>query len=120
MKLFKIPTIRFALIALAAGLVLAAPLVALGAGGWNWMGWLAATLLFCITIFLLLLAWRWSGEEKIVLVMMVVAFLVRLVVGITLSLGLPTWGYPDNVEQQAGYIGTDAYRRDTDAWTLAS
>lgn len=120
MKLFKIPTVRFALIAVTAALVLAAPLVALGAGGWSWMGWLAASLLFFITIFILLLAWRWGGEERAVLVMMVVAFLVRLVVGITLSLGLPTWGYPDNVEHQAGYIGTDAYRRDTDAWTLAT
>jgi len=46
------------------------------------------------------------------------AFLLRLVIGIGLSLLLPVVGY-DTDTQNAGYIFFDAYQRDTQAWDLA-
>jgi hypothetical protein len=118
MKTFKSKIIFFLLISLVGGMLLGIAVAALGAGGLNWVGWGAASLLSFISIFLLLLAWNWGGRLKIIGILMVVAFAIRLVVGITLSLGLPTWGF-DNPREKAGYIGTDAFRRDTDAWTLA-
>jgi hypothetical protein len=48
-----------------------------------------------------------------------VALALRLIVGVGLYLGLPTFGYPDSTPHQAGYIFLDAYSRDTDAWNLA-
>jgi hypothetical protein len=118
MKTFKSNIILFLLIALIGGMLLGIAVAALGAGGLNWIGWGAASFLSFISIFLLLLAWNWGGQLKIVGIMMVVAFAIRLTVGITLSLGLPTWGF-DNLREKAGYIGTDAYQRDNDAWVLA-
>jgi hypothetical protein len=50
--------------------------------------------------------------------MVALAFALRLLVGIGLSLALPVWGHAEP-EQQAGYLFKDAYFRDTQAWTLA-
>jgi hypothetical protein len=118
MKSFKSRIILFLLISLVGGMILGVAVAALGAGGLNWIGWGAASLLSFISIFFLLLAWNWGGRLKIVGIMMIVAFAIRLIVGITLSLGLPQWGF-DNPREKAGYIGTDAYQRDNDAWDLA-
>ena len=118
MKTFKSKIVLFLLISLIGGMLLGIAVAALGAGGLNWIGWGAASLLSFISIFLLLLAWNWGGWLKIVGIMMIVAFFIRLIVGITLGLGLPTWGF-DNAREKAGYIGSDAYLRDSDAWTLA-
>jgi len=118
MKTFKSKTGLFLLISLVGGMLLGIAVAALGAGGLNWIGWGAASLLSFLSIFVLLLAWSWGGRLKIVGILMLVAFSIRLIVGITLSLGLPQWGF-NNPREQAGYIGTDAYRRDIDAWELA-
>lgn len=118
MKIFKSKTVLFLVISLAGGMLLGLAVAALGAGGLNWIGWGAASLLSSISISLLLLAWNWGGGLKIVGIMMIVAFSIRLIVGITLSLGIPTWGF-GNPREQAGYFSTDSYRRDSDAWALA-
>jgi hypothetical protein len=49
-----------------------------------------------------------------------VAFIIRLGIGVALTLLLPVFGYQDNTEHQAGYVYTDAYIRDNQAWKLAS
>jgi hypothetical protein len=49
-----------------------------------------------------------------------VSFFTRLVIGVTLALILPVVGYRNSPEHQAGYIYTDAYFRDNQAWDLAS
>jgi hypothetical protein len=41
-------------------------------------------------------------------------------IGVALTLLLPVFGYQDNTEHQAGYVYTDAYIRDNQAWKLAS
>ncbi len=48
------------------------------------------------------------------------AFFLRLGIGVALTLLLPVFGYQDNAEHQAGYVYTDAYIRDNQAWKLAS
>lgn len=49
----------------------------------------------------------------------VLAFAVRLLVGVSLHLGLPLYGHADE-DDQAGYVFTDAHIRDDQAWKLAS
>ena len=78
-----------------------------------------------ITAFVLVLMWlSWKSIHKMdppawLAVAVVLAFLLRLIIGVGLSLSLPTFGYPDSIPHQAGYIFLDAYSRDTDAWNLA-
>jgi Dolichyl-phosphate-mannose-protein mannosyltransferase len=48
------------------------------------------------------------------------AFGLRLVIGVALTLLLPIFGYQNNQEHQAGYVYTDAYVRDNQAWDLAT
>ncbi|MFN3741770.1 MAG: hypothetical protein ACK4VW_03735 [Anaerolineales bacterium] len=46
------------------------------------------------------------------------SLLIRLALGLGLYLGLSLYGYP-NEQERAGYIFTDAYNRDRQAWELA-
>ena len=49
-----------------------------------------------------------------------VTFALRLLVGLGIHFGLPIYGHADSEEDKAGYIFTDAYIRDNQAWNLAS
>ena len=110
--------LRPPVIALAGGTLLAGMLAALSRGSF-WNGWLAAGLLAFAAIYLLILAWRWAaGAGRMLGWMVAMAFLLRLLTGVGLSLALPVWGYPEP-EQQAGYLFKDASARDTQAWELA-
>lgn len=116
----------YVVISIAAGILLGALIAWLGAGlplsaagGFTLTGWAVASLLSSISIFLILLAWHWAGRLKSVLIIMLVAFTLRLGIGVTLGLGLDRWGHY-NMENEAGYLFLDPYRRDTDAWKLAS
>jgi hypothetical protein len=53
-----------------------------------------------------------------VLAAVLVALALRLIVGCLLLRVLPVLGYPTE-PQQAGYVYWDAYKRDTDAWTIS-
>ena len=46
------------------------------------------------------------------------AFALRLLVGVSFHLGLPLYGHADE-DDQAGYVFTDAHIRDDQAWKLA-
>jgi hypothetical protein len=48
-----------------------------------------------------------------------IAFAVRILVGVSLHLGLPLYGHADE-DDRAGYVFTDAHIRDDQAWNLAS
>jgi hypothetical protein len=76
------------------------------------------------TIALLLIWLSWRSIRKLdppawLFIAVFLAFALRLVIGVGLTLSLPTFGYPDSIPHQAGYIFYDAYNRDTDAWNLA-
>ena len=49
-----------------------------------------------------------------------IAFAVRLLVGLGIHFGLPIYGHEDSEDDKAGYVFTDAHRRDDQAWALAS
>jgi len=51
--------------------------------------------------------------------MMAAAFLLRLILGLLLAAGLPKFGYAEE-GQLAGYLFSDSFTRDKQAWTLAS
>jgi hypothetical protein len=113
---------KSALALLAAGLLLAGMAAALlarveGAPSWA-AGWAAY---FGVGAVGILLAW---GARQLTGAMpataaAVSAFLVRLVVGVLLFWLFPSAGYAENQATQAGYVFSDAYVRDQQAWQLA-
>ncbi|HAV78960.1 MAG TPA: hypothetical protein DCX53_16545 [Anaerolineae bacterium] len=57
-------------------------------------------------------------DKKLVWII-AIAFALRLLVGIGIYLGLPSYGHDDE-DDKAGYVFTDAHLRDDQAWKLAS
>ena len=112
----------------------------------NWLiGWLGFSFLFLLSLSLLTLSVRWadgastsfnstntsftpltlsrcsSGSAKKTLAWMVaLAFILRFVGGVTTYLVLPINGFANDEDDRAGFIYTDAHRRDAQAWELAS
>lgn len=105
------------LISLVAAAVLGAGLAALSPGDFL-TGWLVSALLLWLAFFILLAAWAWAGAEKLTGWLIALAFLLRLGLGVAVSVGLPLYGY-DEPEQNAGYLFYDAFTRDHQAWDLA-
>ena len=108
----------------------------------NWLiGWLGFSFLFLLSLLLLILSTRWAGDgglpfrglrdtpltehsglldhQRILVWMVALAFVLRLAGGVVTYLALPVDGYNDE-DDKAGYIYTDAHRRDAQAWQLAS
>jgi hypothetical protein len=82
-------------------------------------GFLAFSFAFLLSIVLLRLAHGWSGGGKTLVLIIALAFFLRLAVGVTLHLALPLYGH-DDVDDRAGYVYTDAHKRDDQAWALAT
>lgn len=101
-----------------ASLILGAMTQSITAQGNFWLGFLAAFLLIFLVGSACLFVWEKVGRGKALAWMMVIAFLVRLFLGIFLNCGLPQFGY-DTAPQRAGFVFEDAYRRDENAWALA-
>jgi len=59
-------------------------------------------------------------KKNILFWIVAVAFALRLLVGLGIYFGLPVYGHGDSEDDQAGYVFTDAHRRDDQAWELAS
>lgn len=88
--------------------------------GANWLrGWLAYSLLLGLGTGSLAFIWRILKPNRLAASAAITAFGVRLVAGVALTLLLPVIGYATNAEHQAGYVFTDAYNRDNQAWELA-
>jgi hypothetical protein len=79
---------------------------------------LSFSFLFLFSIVLLKIAYSWSNGGKTLGYMIALAFFLRLVVGFTLHLALPIYGHNDE-DDRAGYVYTDAHKRDNQAWDLA-
>jgi hypothetical protein len=109
---------RFRLVlAVISGLLVGIPAAFLSQGVFI-LGWLSSALLISISIFCLLSAWLWSGGGRALSAVMILAFVLRLVIGAGMQFALPAWGY-DEPSQEAGYLYYDAYERDNEAWVLA-
>jgi hypothetical protein len=103
---------------LPLSLALGAGLSALQAGNWL-IGWLGFSFLFLFTFSLLTLSVRWAGGGKTLAWMVALAFALRLAGGVATYLVLPINGFND-ADDKAGFVYTDAHRRDDQAWDLAS
>jgi hypothetical protein len=99
--------------------------LALGAGfaslqpGNRLIGFASFSFLFLLTFALLTTALRWVKAGKTLAWIIALAFALRLLVGVSLHFGLPVYGH-DNIDDKAGYVFTDAHRRDEQAWELAN
>jgi hypothetical protein len=87
-------------------------------GDWA-LGFFSFTLSFLLSIVSLKIAHGWSDGGKLLGLIMALAFFLRLAVGVTLHLALPLYGHDDE-DDRAGYVFTDAHKRDDQAWTLAT
>lgn len=100
---------------LLSSLVLGAGLSALQPGNF-FIGWILFTVLLLITQYVIRsISLRTSSRLTIILYL---AFLLRLALGAALYLALPLQPGPAD-DHRNGYIYTDAYRRDTQAWELS-
>ncbi len=85
----------------------------------NWLiGWLGFSFLFLLSFSLLTLSTKWADGGKTLAWMVALAFALRFVGGVTTYLVLPIDGFTDE-DDRAGFIYTDAHRRDAQAWELA-
>jgi hypothetical protein len=100
-----------------AALVLGVSFAFIQAGDWL-PGFLSFSFLFLLSFVLLKAIHRWSDGGKTLGYIIALAFLLRLIVGVTLHLGLPVFGHNDE-DDRAGYVFTDAHNRDNQAWQLA-
>jgi hypothetical protein len=89
-----------------------------GSGRWfqSWLAYLIALTLGALSIYGV---WKAVSASPKVTTVALVSFSLRLGIGIALALLLPVVGYLNNAEHLAGYVYTDAYIRDSQAWNLA-
>ena len=83
-----------------------------------WIGWAAFSFLSLLAIALLTYLHRWAGGGRPLAWVIAFAFALRLVLGVGIFLALPVDGY-DEPDDKAGFVFTDAHRRDDQAWELA-
>jgi hypothetical protein len=104
----------------AAGVVLALGLgLALLDGANRWpQGWIAYSALLALGCATLFGVWQITGRDIPAIKATLTAFLLRLVIGVALTLLLPTVGYADSPVHQQGYVFFDAMMRDQHAWSL--
>lgn len=116
----KIPLTREFWLVLSSILLLAAVLASIDSSGNWWQGWLAYSILLGMAALGIIAAWKAVKPSQKATQIALIAFLLRLGVGVILALLLPNIGYQDNQEHLAGYVYTDAFIRDNQAWELAS
>ena len=118
MRKFRVSK-SFWFIALAT-VILAIVLAFLDNSGSLWRAWFAYLVLLGIGAASIYGVWRAVKASRKASASAIAAFSLRLVIGIALALLLPVFGYQNNQEHQAGYVYTDAYVRDNQAWDLAT
>ncbi len=87
--------------------------------GFALQGLVGSLALFWLVLLALVCIWRKNAVQSWLAGLMAVAFLLRLGLGVGLSLALPVWGH-DTPVSNAGYVFFDAFTRDGQAWELAS
>ena len=86
----------------------------------HWLqGWVAYVLLLGLGSIGVFGVWKAVKASRQATIIAIVAMALRLAIGVALTLLLPVVGYQTNQEHQAGYVYTDAYVRDNQAWDLA-
>ena len=98
-------------------ILLGALLCSFQPGSWL-LGFMSFSFLFLLSFTLLRLSVKWANAGKTLTWIVVLAFALRLIVGLSLHFGLPVYGHED-ADDKAGFVFTDAHRRDDQAWELA-
>lgn len=112
---------RFILLLAILGAAALGALLSLLDSGPNWLaGWFAFTLLILLGGGAIWGAWKATGGEAAPLKAALAAALLRLVVGVALTMLLPVWGYASDEVDQKGYFFSDAMIRDYQSWELAT
>lgn len=111
-------TVRDLRFAVPAALCLGAGLAAIQAGPFL-KAWAGFAFLLLAGVLSLAALVRWGGGGRTLAWMTALALGLRLLVGTGLYLLLPIDGY-DEPDDRAGFVFTDAHRRDDQAWALAS
>ena len=99
-------------------LALGAGLASVEPGSWL-IGFLSFSLLFLFSFSFLYLSHRWANAGRTLGWIIAITFFLRLAIGMLLHFSLPLYGHDDE-DDRAGYVFTDAHRRDNQAWTLAT
>jgi hypothetical protein len=99
-------------------LVLGAGFSSLQPGNW-FIGFASFSFLFLLSLTILQFSYRWSESGRMLGLILTLAFALRLLAGISLYVFLPIYGHED-ADDKAGFVFTDAHRRDDEAWKLAS
>jgi hypothetical protein len=102
-----------------AVIIIAAMLSFLDNNGQLLYGWVAYSILLGLGSASIYGVWKAVNASQRVTTVVLISFFLRLGIGVALTLLLPIFGYQDNTEHQAGYVYTDAYIRDNQAWSLA-
>lgn len=103
----------------AAGAAVAFPVAWLNPGPHPLRAFFISFLLAGFSWWIITKALHWLGAHHSIQWATVLAFGLRLLIGIILFAALPVYGY-DEEPPNNGYLYLDAYRRDSDAWALAS
>ena len=82
-------------------------------------GFLGFSILLVLGLLALVSSVRWASVGRTLAWVVGLAFFLRFTGGVATYLILPIYGY-DDADDRAGYIFTDAHRRDDQAWDLAS
>jgi hypothetical protein len=101
-------------------LILAALLTLVDKTGHQFRGWLAYSFLLGLAAVCIYGVGKVVNATQAVTKIALIAFFLRLGIGVALTLLLPVFGYQDNAEHHAGYFYTDSSIRDNQAWTLAT
>lgn len=109
--------IQFSIIALIAGLLIGCCIALVSPGGFI-AGFWGTSLIAAVSIFALLVSWRWAGGSRTLAWMISLAYILRLAAGIGMFTLLPLYGYHEPT-QSAGYVFYDAAQRDRQSWELA-
>ena len=72
-----------------------------------------------LALMTLIHACRWAGGERTLAWVTGIAVVLRIIAGVAPYILLPINGYADSPDDRAGFIFTDAHRRDKQAWELA-
>jgi hypothetical protein len=103
---------------LPASLALGAWLAFIQAGSLL-IGFISFSFLFFLSFSLLKFFFSWANGGRTLAWIIAFAFFLRLGIGVAIHVSLPVYGHDDE-DDQAGYVFTDAHRRDNKAWELAT
>jgi hypothetical protein len=103
---------------LPASLTFGAWLAFIQAGSWL-IGFISFSFLFFLSFSVLKFFFSWANGGRTLAWIIALSFFLRLGIGAAIHVSLPVYGHDDE-DDRAGYVFTDAHRRDNKAWELAN